>query len=547
MIPNGFQPPKEYPVGAIPQFGHGTHSGTVVIKDVKTIFVPNLYYDGAAPDAFFLVGKGQPNPKGTKVPDENGSLKKLSGYQGKNVTLRLPGDITVFDIEWFGLYCISFEENFGHVNIPDHEKLNIPADLQALKTLNFQFHNCEEIFPGKMQVSWKIEGEDIYIQLEGKLEENEYMGFGRSGDDNKAKMIGADITLVFYDGENSLARAVDYLLTSKAQCSKGSGVCLDVKLGGKENSQLVSWEKVNGILKVTYKRPLYTGDTQDQSIPEAGEITVVAAIGPLNSQNEAAFHTHFYTKHTIRIDFGRTPASKCSSLLGGMSEKSDKVKVWPPQKISGVSTFEARIGPTGGDKGYTPITGHQSWGIAWWINDLLIPEITVERGKNYTFIVEGGSDPTNTAEYHPLYITNNAEGGGGQFLDKLGSAEHKIYAGVETEKGTLKPIGVGRLCEWKHKTIDMSATSETFEDYKQTLELKCKDGKPGKFVWLPDDDTPDLVYYQCFTHRNLGWKIHVTGGKNHARRQVGNGATSSLVHQWLLISIATLVTIVLKY
>lgn len=28
-------------------------------------------------------------------------------------------------------------------------------------------------------------------------------------------------------------------------------------------------------------------------------------------------------------------------------------------------------------------------------------------------------------------------------------------------------------------------------------------------TWRPDQDTPDTVYYQCFTHRYLGWKINV--------------------------------------
>lgn len=41
--------------------------------------------------------------------------------------------------------------------------------------------------------------------------------------------------------------------------------------------------------------------------------------------------------------------------------------------------------------------GQPAWGIAWYINDLLIPEITVERGQTYTFIVEGGNDPANPA------------------------------------------------------------------------------------------------------------------------------------------------------
>lgn len=74
----------------------------------------------------------------------------------------------------------------------------------------------------------------------------------------------------------------------------------------------------------------------------------------------------------------------------------------------------ARIGPTGGNRGYTPITGLPSWGIAWYINDLLIPEITVERGQTYTFVVEGGNDKTNPARYHPFYITDSSEGGFGQ-------------------------------------------------------------------------------------------------------------------------------------
>lgn len=31
----------------------------------------------------------------------------------------------------------------------------------------------------------------------------------------------------------------------------------------------------------------------------------------------------------------------------------------------------------------------------------------------------------------------------------------------------------------------------------------------GIITWTPDKNTPDTVYYQCFTHRYLGWKINV--------------------------------------
>lgn len=56
----------------------------------------------------------------------------MHGYRGQDVTLKLPHNLTVFNIDWFGLYCITYRENFGHVIIP--KNLNIPADLQTLGT-----------------------------------------------------------------------------------------------------------------------------------------------------------------------------------------------------------------------------------------------------------------------------------------------------------------------------------------------------------------------------------------------------------------------------
>lgn len=56
-------------------------------------------------------------------------------------------------------------------------------------------------------------------------------------------------------------------------------------------------------------------------------------------------------------------------------------------------------------------TGIPSWGIAWYINGTLIPELHLMRGTTYTFHVAGGDDPNNGAKYHPFYFTSDAEGG----------------------------------------------------------------------------------------------------------------------------------------
>lgn len=65
------------------------------------------------------------------------------------------------------------------------------------------------------------------------------------------------------------------------------------------------------------------------------------------------------------------------------------------------------------------ITGTAGWGIAWYLNGLLIPNVTVFRGTTYTFKVEGGENPDNSARYHPFYISDNQRGG---YLAKVEAA-----------------------------------------------------------------------------------------------------------------------------
>lgn len=72
-----------------------------------------------------------------------------------------------------------------------------------------------------------------------------------------------------------------------------------------------------------------------------------------------------------------------------------------------------------------------------------------------------------------------------------------MFAGVKYDTdGYPYPTAAGRYCEWVHKTVDMSADMETFENFFETLRLECDKGEPAKLVWTVAEDTPDLVYYQ---------------------------------------------------
>ncbi|XP_011067015.1 PREDICTED: protein Skeletor, isoforms B/C isoform X2 [Acromyrmex echinatior] len=520
FIPPDLKVPKLQVLPEFSRLAHGLRSGNISILDSKTIYIPNLHYDGGGPDAYFWVGNGsEPSHFGIKVPNEQGSLVPLRGYQGEDIEIVLPGNLTVYDINWLAVWCVEYRHNFGHVLIP--KDLDVPPALGQTKITPpwwynptsstpapRQVTNCKEMLDGRVQVQWQLQGEDVQIRISGRIEEDQYVAFGLSGRDGKAEMIGGDVVVIGYNNKTGKFIAEDYYMTDISQCDGKRGVCPDQRIGGRNDAILVHGERQNGITTVTYTRPLRTNEPEkDRMIPER-ETSVIAAIGSLNARGEANAHERFdKTTEDIRIDFTSINVHECTNSLYNIPDAPD-LEPWTPAVINDKNIFHAKIGPTGAKRGYSRITGTPSWGIAWYINDLLIPEITVERGKTYTFIVEGGDDPANPARYHPFYITDSPEGGLGQNLEK--QTDERVFAGAEYDSnGYLRATAAGRYCEWTRLIVNNADNYKTFKSFFETLELKCDMGEPAKLIWTVKEDTPDLVYYQCFTHKHLGWKIHV--------------------------------------
>ena len=197
--------------------------------------------------------------------------------------------------------------------------------------------------------------------------------------------------------------------------------------GGKNGVRLLNSALINGFSMLTFQRPLAAGETLDREILTNSSQAVIWAIGPVNQAGETSYHSR-RTPGNLLLDFGRTPQWNCASSRSGSGSGSGgsrqriattsapaQVQPWaiPAIRCSEPEdgTFYAQIGPTGGQRGYSAITGRVGWGIAWYINGLLVPEINVVRGKTYTFVVEGGLDPERSAKYHPFYITDDPEGG----------------------------------------------------------------------------------------------------------------------------------------
>ncbi|OAD56535.1 Protein Skeletor, isoforms D/E [Eufriesea mexicana] len=432
--------------------------------------------------------------------------------------------------------------------------------------------NCEVLEDRlAFEVRWAVAGDSIVAQLVGKLEDGQYMAFGISANPERSLMIGGDVAVAWVDKQTLQGYAVDYFLEAKSQCSGGRGSCPDTRIKENTNSiRLLNAALVDGYSIVTYQRSLKASDELDHQILTNGSQAIIWAIGPLNERQEVSFHTD-YLKTDRFIDFGRPPVWNCpvpdhenSQILpssngdkdDGINEQSVVTPKRPPRipatpapaprddawDIPPIQCDEpedgvlyAQMGPTGGKHGYPAITGHVGWGISWYINGLLIPEINVVRGKKYTFVVEGGENPDTPARYHPFYITDDPIGGYQHKTpeekacerksDFLGKQKVKIFAGAQRQRGVYRPTGVGRLCNWvPDQNQPLADEFSSFGAYQRTLTLECDQGEPGFVEWTPDEDTPDTVYYQCYTHRYLGWKINVhdscdtseaAGSENH--------------------------------
>lgn len=78
----------------------------------------------------FWVGRGSPGPDGIRIADETGGDAGLAKADKKTLVLNLPGDLTIFDIDYFGVYSRSYNIDYGHVRI--QPGLNVPPSLRML-------------------------------------------------------------------------------------------------------------------------------------------------------------------------------------------------------------------------------------------------------------------------------------------------------------------------------------------------------------------------------------------------------------------------------
>lgn len=329
----------------------------------------------------------------------------------------------------------------------------------------------------------------------------------------------------------------DFTITTKSQCNvkTRTGVCQDRLVGGTNDLDLLMSSYIDGLIKVTFRRSIKTQDRMNDLpvlIHDASNF-VVAAIGTLDTEKNPSYHTvalntkyHRSKYRSINVlNFGRAnnrracqenlwrkvinePANIFNIIADSQHLSETEIiydlRPWPAEAIRtrGNYVFRVVIGPAGDpQQGYTSITGNESpSGLAFWINDLLIPELHVIRGHDYTFLIETGDNKTDRRHYHPFYITDSKDGGGSQLPDLLQSPTHRIYAGVIFRDGLADPSpGTGRYCELIETEKVNPTLIYSIEDYRKMLRLHCGVSAFLKFYFLVNN-LPCFVQINPFSN-----------------------------------------------
>lgn len=134
IIPPDIPVPSTLELPPLTTLAHGVRSGPITVVDAQTLLVPDFWYDGEGPTAFWWVTRGtRQSPLGLRLKDENGTAKPLRAYRGETVLITFPDSKSIYDFDWFGVWCERFQVDFGHVSLPKHIRVPPSARMLGLK------------------------------------------------------------------------------------------------------------------------------------------------------------------------------------------------------------------------------------------------------------------------------------------------------------------------------------------------------------------------------------------------------------------------------
>jgi len=142
-------------------------------------------------------------------------------------------------------------------------------------------------------------------------------------------------------------------------------------------------------------------------------------------------------------------------------------------------------------------------------------------------------------------ITDEPRGGFDRLSD-LKQSEIRVLAGAEySRRGRPKPTAAGPLCISRYPPDQdrrLDDNFPTFRKFNRSLISDCNGVDSAILEITPNSSWPDTVYYNSFTQRNMGWRIHIVD--NYVKAGFNSG--SSFMTKFSTISFFTIVVILIN-
>ncbi len=69
----------------------------------------------------------------------------------------------------------------------------------------------------------------------------------------------------------------------------------------------------------------------------------------------------------------------------------------------------------------------------------------------------------------------------------------------------LLPYTAGRLCACREgaEAARVRESCGSRQEYEESQDCSCEEGEPAVLIWIPNKNTPDIVYYQVWGARAI--------------------------------------------
>jgi hypothetical protein len=335
---------RAVPLGRLSEDEHGV-KGDVYALSARLVEVRGFEYDGGGPDAYFWADTGAAATAGGVVVPERPACgqAKLRRFQaGSTVVLELPVELS--EVGYLSVWCRLFGVQFGGLEIDPAKVAALPATPATELTCGaagaegaagaaapgsggeFAVRagwSCETLLKDEFQARWRVDGAAISVELVGRIDDAQYMGFGPSGSDAATVMIGSDPAIVLRGADGNYT-ALDYHMSARSSCSAGVGVCADETVGSAaDDLSDVVGERKGDLVRVAYSRPMAAQDAaHDRPFRASGDTFISWALGPVSLLDSGARLPGYHELKTVpkgesvSFAFGRpADAAGCKPLV----------------------------------------------------------------------------------------------------------------------------------------------------------------------------------------------------------------------------------------